>query len=655
MQGQKLLEVDVSDLSRLKRFAFLIMLLAGTGILRAQQTVNVPAEMVQYPDLIIFNGKIVTMDDTTPTGPVGKIVEAMAIRGDRIQFLGSSQQVQRYAGPQTRKIDLKGRTVVPGLIDTHNHLHDSFIGAWARKNPQEVLRFRKSFSVTGKTFEDLTKGIELVIKEQMASAPPEQWATISLPGRGPNGLGIGTVYMTEKTMTREKLDALAPTRPVAVDTESAFLLNTAGRDAYMKMFEVDPTAENEASTLLNPQIGRTLITEQYFRTRVPLLANIVEDGLKHFAALGFTTFSSHIVGFPIHDAYTKLARENRLPVRFGFAHRYCQVMAVDISGCFARLGDMAGFGNDYFWNVGVTLGGLDSDAPGICSTMEAVPQIKAMEDCRFMPGTPYHDAIYTAFRSHLRYVVNHVMGDRSMDIFLDIVDKAMKDDPSMDLNYIRSLRLSSDHCGFYPRQDQIPRMAKFGMHFSCGPKEIDDMGSYIPKIYAERYAKQIEPIKSMLAGGLIVANEGAGNGLDDVNPTAFARYFPFISRKRTNGVLIAPEEAIDRVQLLKMSTSFAASYLMREKEIGTLEPGKMADFVVFNKDYFTIPEAEITSVVPLMVVTGGKTIVLRDEYAKEAGMPAVGPQLKFSYEVPRANAQARDGDAMDATELLRRN
>src|SRR5689334_8607134 len=154
------------------------------------------------------------------------------------------------------------------------------------------------------------------------------------------------------------------------------------------------------------------------------------------------------------------------------------------------------------------------------------------------------------------------------------------------------------------------------MAFSCGPKEIDDMGSYIPKIYAERYAKQIEPIKSMLTGGLLVGNEGAGDGMDDVNPMAFARFYPFITRKRPNGVLIAPEEAVDRVQLLKMSTSFAAAYMMKEKELGTLEKGKKADFVIFNKDYFTVAEPEITSVYPLMVVTGGKTIVLRDEYAK---------------------------------------
>src|SRR5688572_17089438 len=99
-----------------------IVFLAMVGIMRAQTTMTVPTELIQFPDLIIHNAKIVTMDDTTPMGPVGNVFEAMAVRGDVIQFLGTTAQVLRYSGPQTRKIDLKGRTIVPGLIDTHTHL-----------------------------------------------------------------------------------------------------------------------------------------------------------------------------------------------------------------------------------------------------------------------------------------------------------------------------------------------------------------------------------------------------------------------------------------------------------------------------------------------------------------------------------------------------
>ena len=140
--------------------------------------------------------------------------------------------------------------------------------------------------------------------------------------------------------------------------------------------------------------------------------------------------------------------------------------------------------------------------------------------------------------------------------------------------------------------------------------------------------------------------------MDDVNRTTFARWFPYITRKRSDGAVLAAEEAINRVQLLKMSTSYAAYYVLKEKELGTLEPGKFADFIVYNKDYFTVPENEIPTVFPLMVVVGGKTIVLREEYAKELGTQPVGPQLKFSWEPLRPRSS--EFNALDFLNVERR-
>ena len=217
---------------------------------------------------------------------------------------------------------------------------------------------------------------------------------------------------------------------------------------------------------------------------------------------------------------------------------------------------------------------------------------------------------------------------------MDILDRVMEEDPSMDLEYMRSRRFTSDHCPFYPRQDQMPRMAKFNMQFSCGAHELSsDHGYSIGKIYSESYANRVGPINSMLKNGLMASNEGGGSGMSEVNQTTFAQWYPYINRKRSDGVVLAAQEAVNRVQLLKMSTSMAAYYVLKEKELGTLEPGKFADFIVYNKDYFTIPQEEIPSVYPLMVVVGGKTVVLREEYAADMGLQAVGPQLEFSWEL----------------------
>jgi predicted amidohydrolase YtcJ len=94
---------------------------------------------------------------------------------------------------------------------------------------------------------------------------------------------------------------------------------------------------------------------------------------------------------------------------------------------------------------------------------------------------------------------------------------------------------------------------------------------------------------------------------------------------------VAPQQAIDRETLLKMSTVWAAYFVLKEKEIGTLEPGKYADIVVFNKDYLSVPVEEIGTVYPVMTVLGGKIVVLREEFGRELGMTAVGPQINYVF------------------------
>ncbi len=105
--------------------------------------------------------------------------------------------------------------------------------------------------------------------------------------------------------------------------------------------------------------------------------------------------------------------------------------------------------------------------------------------------------------------------------------------------------------------------------------------------------------------------------------------YALITRKNENGAVVAPEEAIDRTTLMKMSTSWPAEYVLREKYIGTLESGKLADLLVLNKDYFTVPEAEIPEIYPVMTVVGGKIIHLVPSLAREIGMQPAGAQVKL--------------------------
>ena len=125
--------------------------------------------------------------------------------------------------------------------------------------------------------------------------------------------------------------------------------------------------------------------------------------------------------------------------------------------------------------------------------------------------------------------------------------------------------------------------------------------------------------------------------------TLHAQLAHLITRKNDRGEMIAPEEAIDRQELMKMSTVWPSYYVLREKEIGTLEAGKLADFVVLNRDYFTVPIDELGTVFPLMTAVGGKTMTLRADLAKEWGMSPVGLQAKFRFKTDEKKTSAGGG------------
>src|SRR5687768_7911066 len=128
----------------------------GVGV-QAQQ-VNVPAKLAElvYPELIIHNGKIVSMDNPSLDNNLGRTYQAMAVKGERIQFLGTDAEIVALAGPNTKKIDLKGRTVIPGIVDSHTHLHNHAYSWWASNNSDKFAHLAKRISVRGKTYEELT-------------------------------------------------------------------------------------------------------------------------------------------------------------------------------------------------------------------------------------------------------------------------------------------------------------------------------------------------------------------------------------------------------------------------------------------------------------------------------------------------------------------
>src|SRR5215217_936291 len=127
------------------------MLALYTGVAMGQEMMNnVPSSIVFYPDTIVYNAKLVTMDDPSVgiNTSVGKITEAMAVRDHRVMAVGTNPQILAMAGPQTEKIDVKGRMVMPSIIDTHDHAHGNVANKWQDTHPDPTQTLVKMYNIS---------------------------------------------------------------------------------------------------------------------------------------------------------------------------------------------------------------------------------------------------------------------------------------------------------------------------------------------------------------------------------------------------------------------------------------------------------------------------------------------------------------------------
>ena len=619
----------------------LLLLLVSAALpttARAQYRLQGRVDVVSYPNIIVYNGKVVTMDDTGINNNIGTVVQAMAVRDGYIVGLGTTDELLRQAGPNTLKIDLKGKTVMPGFIDTHVHIDLQSASAYFRENPKAFDEIARQFSAAGKTLEELRKSIELILTEQLKGVPPNTWIRISLPQQD----NLGNEFLMKKIVTRKDLDKWAPNHPVMLQAQ-IFMTNSKGFELIPQMIGTYTNlAVPDADGLGNMRYyNSTMYTNFYFHStdRVKVLAEAFRKGLERAAANGITTHGSSLEGLRSWDAFKYLSMQGPMPIRSGFSLRTGFFDNMNTPDFVRRLGDLDGLGTNYMWVLGLTYGSNDANFPNICSTMEAPMEIREMGVCKATydkNGESYLEGMYWAVRNRHRIMMGHTAGDKALDYVLDRVEKAIEDDPGITLEYVRSKHYTTDHCTFYPRPAQIPRLAKLGFILSCG-SGLDGRARILAKYFNMTYSNWIAPVRSLLDAGVKVSFEGEGNP----GGSHLAGGIQLMTRTTSDGTKVAPQEAVTRNEFAKMVTSWGAEFMGKPNDLGTLELGKWADFVILSKDYFTVPLDEINTTRPLMTVVGGKMSFLRKEYAQELGLQPIGPQV--DYDAPRT----RDGGGAD--------
>jgi len=586
---------------------FLLLL----AVFSSQAWAQIGRGMVIFADAVYHNGKVLTVDERF------SIVQAFAVREGKIMAAGTNGEILDLAGPNTRRLDLKGKTVIPGLIDTHSHLFDYAPRNW-RKDLEalepKMVEYRR-LKLKAKSVEDaVSKLKEIVAKSQPGRVLRARLRPLSVADEFSRKIGL------------KEMDEIAPKNPLIVrlrrtERKASSLVYQMFKDHFGQI----PPGLLDAQGRPTGQIGsgdlRSFVADILVR-KAKSLAVIYKKELQAWAAYGVTTWSSSVPTIRGLDAFALMDKRGDMPIRFAYGHRMGAAAFAFAPDFYRRLGNLTGHGTDYLWFNGVAGQSMDSSYPRHCSSLKAEEKVKSREKCRKLDG-PQLQMLYAAVKAGHRSTNTHVYGDGAVDYYFDVIEKASKD-ADMTLEDIRAKRHVIDHCGMSPRPDQIERAKKLNITWSCAPKYIEDAAD-ISRDYGEKYAHEWNvPIQNILRAGGKVVLEMDDRRIHRKKGGAFAHIKYIVTRKDSAGRIWGPKQAVNKETALKLFTRWAAAYVLREKELGSLEPGKWADFAILDQDYLAVPNDDIFKINVLMTVVGGKPVYTEPDFAKAEGLEVVG-------------------------------
>ena len=593
-----------------------------------------------YPDLIVVNGNIVTMDAGMNR------YQAMAVRQGRIVVLGSNAEIRALRGPKTEVLDVNGRMVLPGLIDSHTHPHlwaipHWFSSDWAAKRynmPEMQITY-----VTGENATEILPKAEQAVRQRAKELGPGKWIWIVLFAKDNLRDARDIIYpvfaRSKPLLIPEMLDEWAPQNPVMVfgPSVSAPSINSSKAKEIMKRMR-------------GSEVGG--IAAYYTVTYDILLAGkpeVIGDLLQQeiltcLTRYGVTAFSSTVWSTWVLEAARLLDERGELPARWGWVHDigFASEKPADF---YRRLGDLRGAGSDSLWNIGMGNSQWER-LPWACTKATPLANPTQKQGAASVPVSPiggqklpcpdplrYDDSSYqtiqAALESGLRATYLDAYNDGTYDAVFHMLEGLIQSG-KLTLPQVKQLRIGMDH-NVLVRPDQVPKLAAYGIMPSFGGYQLyeDIKGPAFLRQFGEDYLRWMMPVKSLVEAGVHITL-GTDAHLTPIPklealPMDWPRdwegsnwrfYQFFVTRKMSGdprqsmaaGKVFGKDQALSRVEVLKAATIHGAEMMLREKDLGTLEPSKLADFIVIDKDYFTIPEDQIGTIDNLLTAVGGKVL-----------------------------------------------
>jgi predicted amidohydrolase YtcJ len=607
----------------------LLVALAGVQAIAEAQAPSVPSELVKYPELVLLNGKVLTVDNAFT------VAEAVAVRDGKILSVGTTADVRRLVGPSTRVIDVGGRTVVPGFIDSDGD--NAFAGGDLYKDTQ----------INGKILPTVRGNSVPAMLDQaralVAQAEPGSPVYIRMADEFLNDLA---------KLTARDLDAIAPNNPLMLCLTTDSVVNTrmlerafaAGlpRDhiGVVKDANGQPTGQlfSSASGLVGwnlrdwPELTEDLFVEQ-------------ERLNDRFLRVGVTTVTGHASGYTVtimsqlfHQGRLKLrirpdvdfVRQNpmadqflrRTPnlVNFGLGDGMLRIVAAAVGPVDGASDDGSILTNQPKLRVHPDVGGTQygrNKWTGTTFTGRHWADLSEAERQQTEAGTLF------LLRKHGWNVGgNHNMGSQAATIVLQTLLDAEKQ-PDLKVKTMLG-RNALDHNLIW--DEQSIRLAKalddkvaFGLNSELWSPRVVRGEEMLFAQYGERLST-IQPVKDLVEAGVHVHFEG---GKPDEPPMwRIERFVTRVDRFQTRSERArqrssadrvrerswGKDQAVDRRQALRMVTSAAAYFIGEEQMLGSIEKGKYGDLVVLNGDFLGVPDDGLDELEPVMTIVGGKVV-----------------------------------------------